>query len=1279
MPELPPKAFSKSRTIGTGSPGPLGKVRERVPDGGVIAGLQSGPGYAELQVTSNFSFLRGASHPDELVLTAAALGHRAIAITDRNSVAGIVRAHQAAETVGIRLVVGVRLDLRDGTSFLAYPEDRAAYGRLTRLLTLGRRRAPKGECHLDYADVVAHGEGQILIVLPLDGINATAVAKRVAADFAGRAYLAAHYLYRSDDARRLTSLASLANNTGLPLVAVNDVLYHVPERRSLQDVVTCIREHCMIAEAGFRLLAHAERHLKPPIEMARLFRGYEDALARSLEIVDRLHFGLEELRYEYPEEPVPHGKTAQQHLANLVWQGAAERLPGCFADEASFETHQLVLRSRRRRRLEEGAPQDEDAVEDGINNVPHPEEAANQPSQRTHDACFSSVTPAAAGVQGPAAETVVLDSRLCGNDDEKGTANQIPAHIRGTIEHELDLIEQLDFARYFLTVHDIVTFARSQGILCQGRGSAANSVVCYCLGITSVDPSRIDVLFERFISAARGEPPDIDVDFEHERREEVIQYIYDKYGRDRAGLVATVICYRARGAIREVGKVMGLSGDVVAALAGMVWGWSSEAIADKRVRETGLDPSDRTLRLAIDLAGELIGFPRHLSQHVGGFVITRGPLSELVPIENAAMADRTVIEWDKDDLDALGILKIDILALGMLSCIRRSFSLIAQHYRQSWALHTVPEGRPEVYDMLSRADSLGVFQVESRAQMTMLPRLKPREYYDLVIEVAIVRPGPIQGDMVHPYLRRRNGKEPVEYPSDALRRVLGKTLGVPLFQEQAMQIAIVGAGFTPGDADRLRRAMATFKRNGDIHKFREQFVAGMLANGYTADFATRCFDQIEGFGTYGFPESHAASFALLVYVSAWIKCFYPDVFACALLNSQPMGFYAPAQIVRDASQHGAEIRPIDVNFSDWDCTLEPPAAPSVAPGTNPGSPPPPLRRGGSMLVPPPLGGGGGPCEARWRGPTQMALRLGLRQVKGFSEADAKRLVEGRGDVPYRDAADLWRRSGLGRAAIERLAAADALRSLELDRRRGLWAVKALGEPPLPLFAATATEEPNKESSCPVLSRASTKTYRSDAPGAWMAGSSPAMTGKRNEKIAAALLPAMPLGEHVVEDYVTTGLTIKHHPLAFLRAELRRDGLVTARDLATLPVNKRLSIAGLVLIRQRPGSANGVVFITLEDETGIANLIVWPATLERFRRAALGATLLYCRGVLQREESVIHLVAEDLRDWSARLKTLRDRTGDEVPALRQHKSPFAQRERLPGYDSHDLIIHSRDFR
>jgi error-prone DNA polymerase len=1194
------------------------------------------PRYAELQVTTNFSFLRGASHPDELVLTAAALGHCAIAITDRNSFAGVVRAHHAAKEVGIRLVVGCRLDLSDRTSLLAYPTDRAAYGRLTRLLTLGKRRAPKGECHLDYADVLAHGEGQIIVVLPSETETAD-FAARVAVDFAGRAYLAVHHLYRGGDARRLVRLAALGNATGLPLVAVNDVRYHVPERRPLQDVLTCIREGCTIAEAGFRLAANAERHLKPLQEMARLFRGNEDAVERSLEIVERCRFSLDELRYEYPEEMVPAGRTPQQHLTELTWEGAAER----FSKNPS---------------------------------PPFRGEREGPVAQRWE----GEVGDVTSHLIGPPHST--LSPRPAGGEE----AFEIPDKVRNLIEHELQLIERLDYARYFLTVHDIVRFARQRSILCQGRGSAANSVVCYCLGITAVDPARIDVLFERFISAARNEPPDIDVDFEHERREEVIQYIYAKYGRDRAGLAATVICYRSRSAIREVGKALGLSVDVVAALAGIVWGWSNDPIADLRVREAGLDPTDRTLRLALDLAAQLVGFPRHLSQHVGGFVITRGPLSELVPIENAAMEDRTVIEWDKDDLDRLGILKIDVLALGMLTCIRKAFALIDNHHGHRLDLATVPAEDPAVYDMLSRADSLGVFQVESRAQMTMLPRLKPREFYDLVIEVAIVRPGPIQGDMVHPYLRRRSGREPVDYPSEALRQVLGKTMGVPLFQEQAMKIAIVGAGFAPDEADRLRRAMATFKRNGDIHLFRDKFVTGMVENGYDRDFATRCFSQIEGFGTYGFPESHAASFALLVYVSSWIKCFYPEVFACALLNSQPMGFYAPAQIVRDAREHGVEVRPVDVNHSMWDCTLE-----SDQPGAsfetaamrppqdeefvNPTDRSPHAEerpRGASRSM-------HGAGEAR--NGRRFAVRLGLRQIKGFAEADAQRLVAAREDG-YPDPHALWRRGGLGRGALERLAEADAFRSIGLDRRRALWALKALGEPPLPLFAQEEPSPPDggrgQGEGGPAPLESPTSSRPSPPPRAERETSA-------SEARAMALLPEMPLGEHVVEDYASLSLTLKRHPLAFLRSELAREGLVTADELAHLPVDRRLSIAGIVLIRQRPGSANGVVFITIEDETGIANLIVWPAILERFRRAALGATLLRCSGKLQREESVIHIVADRLEDMTPRLNTLRDRSGCDLSGDAEHRAlsrpPFAFPGKPPGYDARDIVITSRNFR
>ncbi|MEX2642876.1 MAG: error-prone DNA polymerase, partial [Acetobacterales bacterium] len=879
------------------------------------------PRYAELQAFSNFTFLEGASHPDELVLAAAALGHEAIALTDRNSLAGIVRAHLAAHRAGIGFLPGARLAFRDGTpDVLCLPTDRAAYGRLSRLLTLGKRRAPKAQCHLDRADLLTHGEGQVLIVVPPSRPDDPALAATLndlRNNSKNTLYLSVSYKYFGDDRARISALADLARAHGVAPVATNDVLYHSPARRPLQDVLTCIREHRTVDTAGWRLQANAERHLKAPAEMARLFADRPEALEATVEIMERCGFSLDELRYEYPSELCAEGRTPQQELTERTSAGALWRY-----------------------------------------------------------------------------------------------GDRLPDKVRGLIEHELALIGQLGYAPYFLTVDDIVRFARGRGILCQGRGSAANSAVCYCLGITAVDPERLDLLFERFVSPERNEPPDIDVDFEHERREEVIQYIYQKYGRERAGLAATVITYRSRSAMREVGKALGLSEDAVAALSGTVWGFGSSSGTDeKHVREAGLDPSEPRLARTLGLARELVGFPRHLSQHVGGFVVTEGPLHELVPIENAAMADRTVIEWDKDDIDALGIIKVDVLALGMLTCLRKGFALIALHDGLHYDLATIPQDDPAVYDMLCEADSIGVFQVESRAQMTMLPRLRPKTFYDLVIEVAIVRPGPIQGDMVHPYLRRRHGKEKVSYPSKELEGVLGKTLGVPLFQEQAMRIAVVAAGFTPGEADSLRRAMATFKKVGTIHTFRDKLVEGMVARGYERAFAERCFQQIEGFGTYGFPESHAASFALLVYVSAWMKRFHPAAFACALLNSQPMGFYAPAQIVRDARDHGVEVRPVDVNLSGWDCTLEP--------------------------------GGRG-----------HALRLGLRQVRGFREDAALALLKARAEGgPFGNVRALRRRAGLPPPALDRLARADAFGSVDLDRRAALWQVRALGEAPLPLFAA----------------------------------------------------------------------------------------------------------------------------------------------------------------------------------------------------------------------------------
>jgi len=1015
--------------------------------------------YVELEVTSNFSFLRGASHPEELVAQAARLGHPAIGLADRASLAGVVRAHGAAKTAGIRLLVGARIDPADGPPLLLYPTDRAAYGRLCRLITLGRRRAPKGQCFLAWRDVADQAEGQMAIVLPPerpdDGFGQALARYR--ATFGDRLSLAARHRLRGDDARRLFELAGLSERAGVPLVATNDVHYHLPDRRPAQDVLTCIREGWRLEEAGARLFANAERHVKGAEAMRRLFCDHPQAVARTLAIAQQCRFSLDELSYDYPIDPVPEGQTPQSELTRRAWEGAAGRYP-------------------------EG----------------------------------------------------------------------VPEKVRAQIEHELRIIADLGYAPYFLTVDDLVRFARGRGILCQGRGSAANSAVCYVLGITAVDPARLDLLFERFVSRERNEPPDIDVDFEHERREEVIQYLYQKYGRERAGLAATVIAYRSRGALREVCKVLGLSADTAQALIRAAWGRGVDDITARHVRDAGLDPAAPRLRLAVHLARAIRRFPRHLSQHVGGMVMTKGRLDEVVPITNAAMEDRTVIEWDKDDLDALGILKVDILALGMLSAIRKAFALIERHHGRTLTLADVPAEDPTVYAMLSRADSLGVFQVESRAQMSMLPRLKPKTFYDLVIQVAIVRPGPIQGDMVHPYLRRRNGEEAVEFPSDALRQVLAKTLGVPIFQEQVMRVAIVAAGFSPGEADSLRRAMATFRRTGTVHRLRQRFVGGMRERGYPEDFAERCFQQIEGFAEYGFPESHAASFALLAYVSAWLKCHYPAAFAGALLNSQPMGFYAPAQIVRDARAHGVAVRPPDVNASDWDSGL----------------------------------------EATAQGP---ALRLGLRLIEGLPHDEALALLAGRGDG-YADPRDLWRRSGISARGLQALARADAFRDLGLERRAALWAVRGLRDRPLPLFDGAGPEP-------------------------------------------EVCLPPTPPQERTVEDYRALGLTLGDHPMAFLRARLMRQGYQPAAGLAQLANGAKVKVAGLVLVRQRPGSANGVVFVTLEDETGIANAIVWPNLFEAERTLLLGAGCLGVEGTVRREGLVVHVIARRLLALDGHLAAL----------------------------------------
>ena len=1031
-------------------------------------------GYAELAVTTNFSFLRGASHPAEYVSQAALLGQAAIGIADRNTLAGVVRAHTQARDIGSRLLVGARLVPREGPELICYPTDRAAYGRLSQLLSLGKRRAEKGDCDLTLADIEAHAGGSLFILLPPDPPDAgfEATLARLARLWPGRCYLAARYHYGGRNREHLARLDALGAACGAPIVAVNDVLYHAPERRPLQDVLTCIRTHCTIEQAGFRLEAHAERHLKSPEEMYRLFRGFEPALERTLEIVARCRFSLDELAYDYPDEPVPPGRTPQQHLEALSWAGAAWRYP------------------------------------DGI-----------------------------------------------------------PDKVTAALRKELRLIAALDYAPYFLTVHDIVAWARDHQILCQGRGSAANSAVCYCLGITSVDPDTTSLLFERFLSKERREPPDIDVDFEHERREEVIQYIYQRYGRHRAALTATVISYRPRSAVREVCKALGLSQEIATALAGTVWGsWGSD-IKRAQIRQAGLDPNTPLLRRAIQLTRQLIGFPRHLSQHVGGFILTRTALTETVPIGNAAMPDRTFIEWDKDDINALGIMKVDVLALGMLSCIRKAFDLLAQHKGIAHSLASLPPEDPATYDMLCAGDSLGVFQVESRAQMNMLPRLRPRCFYDLVIEVAIVRPGPIQGDMVHPYLRRRQGLETVTYPSpapehgppDELARILSRTLGVPLFQEQAMQISIDAARFTPEEANGLRRAMATFRKVGTIESYEQMMVGRMTARGYDPVFAKRCFDQVKGFGEYGFPESHAASFALLVYVSSWLKCHHPDVFCAALLNSQPMGFYAPAQIVRDAREHGVEIRPVDLNRSDWDNTLEPADGPFCA------------------------------------------VRLGLRQVDGLREDEMQALLAARGGG-YDRPEDVRRRTRISRRALELLAAADAFRSMGLDRRAALWAVRgeAAGKT-LPLFAAADTAEQGAEPVTP--------------------------------------LPAMPASERVIQDYQTTRLSLKDHPLSFLRARYREYGLMTAVEATAAPNGRRVRLAGIVLVRQRPGSANGVFFVTLEDETGVANLVVWPRVGELYRPVLMGARILLVNGRVQTADNVTHIVADQLIDRTDDLSLL----------------------------------------
>ncbi len=1046
--------------------------------------------YAELHCLSNFSFLRGASRPEELVERAAQLGYAALAITDECSVAGVVRAHVAAREHGLKLIVGAEFRLEDGLRCVLLARDRAGYGRLCRLITRGRRAAKKGEyrlCRRDFEEIAGGGRGWgmgdsrqslatpassltpnphpltplLCLWLPATQPDA-AQARWLATLFPGQLWIAVELLTTGRDRRRLEQLQDLGRELELPLVAAGDAHMHSRGRRALQDVLTATRIGTTVERAGLALFQNGERHLRPIQRVAELHPP--ELLAAAVEIASRCTFSLEELRYEYPREIVPEGYTPAAWLRRLTEEGASHRWP-------------------------EG----------------------------------------------------------------------VPAPTRQAIEHELALIAELEYEPYFLTVHDIVRFARSRHILCQGRGSAANSAVCFCLGITEVDPGRMSLLFERFISRERNEPPDIDVDFEHERREEVIQYIYAKYGRERAALTATVISYRPRSALRDVAKAMGLDPLQVAALARSMQWWDGSRIDETRVREAGLDPDSPVLARVLNLARTLLGFPRHLSQHVGGFVIARDLLEDLVPIENASMPDRTVIQWDKDDLDALGLLKVDVLGLGMLAAIRRAFDLVHGCRGQRWTLATVPAEDPAVYDMIGHADTVGVFQIESRAQMAMLPRLRPRSYYDLVIEVAIIRPGPIQGDMVHPYLRRRAGEEAVAYPSAEVEGVLKRTLGVPIFQEQVMQLAIVAAGFTPGEADQLRRAMAAWKRKGGLGHFEERLIHGMRDRGYSEEFARRIFQQILGFGEYGFPESHAASFALLVYVSAWLKRHEPAAFAAALINSQPMGFYAPSQIVQDAQRHGVEVRPIDVRTSEWDCTLEPRADESPDP----------------------------------------ALRLGLRLVKGLVREAAQRLVDARArrrGLAFESAQQLAEQASLDRRSMGCLAAADALAGLGGHRHRTAWQVAGL------------------EGGLPIL------------PEVRIAEGIPLLRAPRE-------------GEDIVADYAHTGLTLRRHPVAVLRDQLAARGFVDSAQLRVLTNGSNVRTAGLVITRQRPGSAEGVTFVTLEDEHGSINLIVWRDVAERQRQALIGSRLLGLAGRLQREGEVMHVIAHrlvDLSRWLGRL-------------------------------------------
>ncbi|WCT13781.1 error-prone DNA polymerase [Mucilaginibacter jinjuensis] len=1031
--------------------------------------------YAELQVTSNFSFLRGGSHPYELIQQAAALGYEAIALTDRNTLAGVVRAHMAAKQAGIRFIPACRLDLVNGTSLLAYPTGRDAYGRLSALLTRGNLRTEKGQCELYKADVYEYKDGIIFIAIPpeaklnpkfefADTFKQDLLEYRQV--FGLSFYLAASFNYQGQDAKRLFRLAE----TGIPLAAVGDVHYHHPVRRELQDVLTCIREKCTINAAGFKLHPNAERHLKPLDEIQRLFRAYPKALENATYIANSCAFSLDTLKYIEPEETIADGLTPQERLNKLSWAGARERF---------------------------------------------------------------------------------------GED--------IPEKHRKQIEFELAFIEKRKLAPYFLRVYRYTQKAEDLGILHQGRGSAANSTVCYCLGITAVNPAESRLLFSRFMSDARNEWPDIDVDFEHERREEIIQYIYNTYGRDKAAIVATVTQERHKGAIRDVGKAMGLSEDTIKRAGATIWDFSEEGFDEKRLREQGLNPQDPLIRKVLELTTQLIGFPRQLGQHTGGFVMTDGLLSDLCPVLNARMEERTQLEWNKDDLEDLQILKVDVLGLGMLTTIRKAFDLVLKHYGRKLTLANIPQGDTLVYDMICRGDTIGDFQIESRAQMSMLPRLKPRKFYDLVIQVAIVRPGPIQGDMVHPYLRRRNGEEPVTYPSKELEDILGRTLGVPLFQEQAMEIAITAAGFTPAEADQLRRSMASFKANGQLKHYEQKMVSGMMARGYEEAYAKQVFKQLQGFEGYGFPESHAASFALLVYVSAWLKCHYPDVFCAALLNSQPMGFYQPAQLVRDAQDHGVNVLPVDVNYSEWDNTLE--------------------KTDGKFF----------------------ALRLGFREVDGLKEADMAVLVAMRDDGYLH--IDQLRSGGVPEAALAKLADADAFRSLGADRRMALWEISALADRPFGLFADHLSET---------------------------------LLELQVE------LPKMTEGQHVVQDYISTGLSLKNHPVGLVRKKLSEMHNIRVGDLKKCQDKDYVKLAGLITVRQRPGTAKGVLFMTLEDESGSANLVVWSDQFDKYRKEIIQSRLLMVAGKLQIANGVTHLVVHRCFNLTALLRSLTESSSDDLP-------------------------------